>query len=99
MTDEHILIDCEKCDRPHVQPTCPWEQERCGVEGCRYEITDDDGCGLFRLTMSRGMTARQAVAESARRWDAGNPVERLCLASQRAESIDFTGQPGEGDWR
>lgn len=23
--------------------------QECGVEGCRYEQTDDDGCGLRKL--------------------------------------------------
>ena len=73
--------DCGKCDNPHQHARCPWEEQPCGVEGCRYQMTADDGCGLAKLV---------STDESIRAWDAGSPTHRLCLAMQRAESIVWT---------
>jgi hypothetical protein len=61
-------------------PACReiWTEQPCPVEGCRFEQTDEDGCGLARV-----QTAQEGIA----RWDAGCPVQRGCLASRRAESV------------
>jgi hypothetical protein len=55
---------------------CPWRAERCPIEGCRYEVTDQDGCGLVKVI---------AWDEFIPRWDRGDPVVRGCLASRRSE--------------
>lgn len=52
-----------------------WVKQDCPVEGCRYEWTDQDGCGLAKL-----QTVEQALAQ----WDAGDPVQRGCLAIRRS---------------
>lgn len=71
----------------HDPATCTWWTEdlpgsfavpTCPVEGCRYEQTDQDGCGLARL-----ITTEESIA----RWDAGDPIVRGCLASRRGEEV------------
>lgn len=71
----------------HDPATCSWWAEEapgsfavldCPVEGCRFEVAEDDGCGLARL---------MSTPESIAAWDAGDPVVRGCLAMRRAEEV------------
>lgn len=73
---------CRPCD-------VLWADQPCPVEGCRFQQTDDDGCGLAKL---------YDVKEAIRRWDAGDPIERGCLAMRRAESIKRTRSDGSSRW-
>lgn len=77
MSDPACAVCDDDLDTGEHSPACPWSPQTCPVEGCRFEFTDDDGCGLVNLS---------TVEESIRRWDAGDPIFRGCLAMRRAES-------------